>query len=288
MKLPGIWLLPVLLLGACTDEAEQIPAYLHIEPFEVDALGGKDWQQITEGWVYVDNEFLGAYTLPADVPVLAEGQNDILVFPGVKENGLQQTPGVYPFLERYETKTNLTPAQTTSITPVTRYGTPVVFPWAIERTTFNFSGIVLENRDADTATTYVLTTAGAFEGQSVKMEVNTDHPSIEIVTEVVENLPSTGAQPVWLELNYRNDMPFELWLLGTQGSIPNELPQPVFQFVPSENWNKIYINLTEFLVAMQQDKYRLYFRVNLPKDLNGNYVQDSGTVFLDNLRLMHF
>ncbi len=147
---------------------------------------------------------------------------------------------------------------------------------------------MLENRDADTATTYVLTTAGAFEGQSVKMEVNTDHPSIEIVTEVVENLPSTGAQPVWLELNYRNDMPFELWLLGTQGSIPNELPQPVFQFVPSENWNKIYINLTEFLVAMQQDKYRLYFRVNLPKDLNGNYVQDSGTVFLDNLRLMHF
>ncbi|MEQ1744985.1 MAG: hypothetical protein ABMA02_06150 [Saprospiraceae bacterium] len=277
-----------LVLTTCTDEAERIPAYLRVEPFTVNALGGTAWHEITEGWVYVNDQFLGGYTLPATLPVLAEGEATVLVFPGVKENGLLQTPGVYPFLARHEGKATFVPGQTTALQPVTSYLPEAIFPWSVDRATFNTSTVVLENRDGDTATDFELTTTGAFEGRSVKMAVDTAHTLIEIATEAVTNLPDSGEKPVWLELHYRSDMPFEFWLLGTQGGSTNELAQPVYQFVPSQNWNKIYFNLTEFLVSMQQDNYRLFFRTSLRKDVSGQYEQLKGEVLLDNMRLIHF
>lgn len=287
MKLRDCWIALLLLIMGCRDESEPIPAYLRIEPFSVNATGGAGWQKITDGWVYVNNELLGGFTLPATIPVLADGESQVLVFPGVKENGLKGTPSVYPFMERYETEVVLSPAQTTAIQPATKYASTVIFPWSVERASFNTSAIALEDRDTDSLSTFVLSTAGAFEGRSVTLSVDTAHQVNHIATEQVIDLPVTNAQPVWLELHYKNDVPFELWLLGTQGSA-SELTTAVYQFVPSENWNKIYINLTTFLIALNQDKYRLLFRVNLPRDDKGNIAQNTGSVSLDNMRLIHF
>ncbi|MBK6931013.1 MAG: hypothetical protein IPH12_09100 [Saprospirales bacterium] len=289
MKLHLFCLLPLLLLlAACQDEEEPIPAYLRIEPFSVNAVGGAGWQKITEGWLYADDVFLGGYSLPATVPVLADGDVDVLVFPGVKENGQTQTPALYPFLERYSAKVTLRPAETKAIQPVTAYDAGVILPWPVERGSFNNAPIVLENRDTDTANFFVLTTNGAFEGRSVLLEVDTAHAILEIATEQVANLPASAERQVWLEMHYRNDLPFQLWLLGTTGSSSNELSQPVYQFSVSENWNKIYLNLTDFLIALQQEKHRLFFRVVLSKNANGNYDQTQGKVLLDNIRLLHF
>ncbi|MBL7797882.1 MAG: hypothetical protein JNJ90_15415 [Saprospiraceae bacterium] len=288
MKRLTIFALFSLFFSACTDEEERIPAYVRVEPFTVNAIGGTGWQKITEGWVYVNDRFLGGYTLPALVPVLDEGEGDILVFPGVKENGLLQTPGLYPFLARHEGKVMLTPGQTTILQPVTQYLPEAVFPWTVDRTTFNSTTVVLQDRDGDPATTFELVTNGAFDGRSVKLAVDTAHIVNEIVTEVVGNLPNTGDRPVWLELHYRNNLPFELWLLGTDSNGSNEQAQPVYQFATSENWNKIYINLTEFLVALQKSNHRLFFRVTLQKNINGQFDQLNGEALLDNMRLVHF
>ncbi len=288
MKRLTIFTFFCLLLSACTDEEERIPAYIRIEPFTVNAVGGTDWQKITEAWVYVNDQFLGGYTLPALVPVLADGEADVLVFPGVKENGLLLTPGLYPFMARHEGKVALVPGQATTLLPTTSYLPEAIFPWTVDRTTFNNTTVVLEDRDGDPATTFELVTDGAFEGRSVKLAVDTAHTINEIVSEVVSTLPTTGDRPVWLEMHYRNDLPFELWLLGTDSNGSNELAQPIYQFVPTENWNKIYINLTEFIVALQQDKYRLFYRVPLQKNVSGQYDKIKGEVFLDNLRLIHF
>lgn len=288
MRLLASLLLSALFLSACKDEPERIPAYIRIEPFTVNATGGADWQKITDVWVYVNDQFLGGYSLPALVPVLDEGESNVLIFPGVKENGLLQTPGVYPFFERYEGKVTLQPGQTSSVQPTTRYSPDAIFPWTVDRASFNDATIVFVDRDSDPATTFEFVTDGAFEGRSVKLTVDTAHTVNEIATEQVEDLPTSGARQVWLELNYRNDMPFELWLLGTPTGGGNEISQPIYQFSASENWNKIYFNLTEYVVASQQDKYRLFFRAALRKDVAGKFEQLNGEVFLDNLRLIHF
>ncbi|MBK8969338.1 MAG: hypothetical protein R3D58_16860 [Saprospiraceae bacterium] len=278
----------VLFVISCKNEEEPLPAYLTIEPFTVDALGGAGWQKITDGWLYVNDEFLGGYSLPATVPILADGDVTIELFPGVKENGIVQTPGLYPFLESYKTPVTLSPGQTTNLQPGTKYSANAIFPWSVDRGSFNVTNIVLENRDADTATSFIITPDGAFDGRSVYLRVDTAHAVIEIATEEVENLPSTGGRQVWLEMHYRNDILFELWLLGNNGGGSNELAQPVFQFLPSENWNKIYFNLTDFLVSLQQVNYRLFFRVTLQAGTTGTPEQTSGNVYLDNIRLVHF
>ena len=279
-------LLPVLLGAAGCDEPEPIPAYLRIEPFIVNEKGGAGWQEITDGWLYVNDEFLGAYTLPATVPVLAEGECEILVFPGVKENGILATPNLYQFMKRYETTLDLSPPGITAIQPQTEYATDAVIPWG-ERGDFDGSSeLQFVNRDGDDSTSYVLTTDSAYAGKSIRMQVDEDHPLIEIATEKVP-LPTTAEQEVWLELHYKNDVSFTLNLLSSTNN-SSEFIQVVFLFNKSDGWNKIYINLTEFLVASLQEDHRLDFRVTLPKNEQGQYTQTSGKVMLDNIRLVHF
>lgn len=277
-----------LLASACKDQPEAIPAYLKLEPFSVNAPGGAAWQKITDGWLYVNGEFLGAYTLPATVPVLADGQSEVWLLPGVKKSGIIITPDIYSFLKRFEKEYTLTPGQTTTVQPVTEYEDNTLEAWDTSQSAFEGQAAVpLENRDDDTATGFKITTDGAFDGKSVLLEVDTAHSRMDIVTEA-RVLPTAGAQQTWLELHYRNDIPFQLWLAGTTSGTIQELQNEVFYFNESPEWNKIYFNLTEFVVAMQQEKYRLYFRVALPKDANGKFTKDKGTVRLDNIRLLHF
>ncbi len=273
-------------LGGCKDQPEQIPAYLQINPFVVNEQGGAAFHKITDGWVYVNGEYLGAYSLPASVPVLDEGTGEVIIFPGIKENGILTTPNIYPFFTRFEQSYSLVPGQTTVVQPVTAYDAKTVFTFEPKQSAFDDSSLPLENRDTDGGSAFELRTDGAFAGRSLFLDVNTEHPLIEIATgEVI--LPVNQVVETWVELHYKNDIAFELWLIGETGSL-GELSQPIYSFNPSENWNKIYINIGSFVLKTQQDQYRLYFRASLPKDVNGVYKQTTGSVGLDNIRIVHF
>ncbi|MDO8368561.1 MAG: hypothetical protein Q7T20_17305 [Saprospiraceae bacterium] len=274
-----------LAFSACKDAPEQIPAYLNLKPFEVGAAGGADWQKITDGWLYVNGEFLGAYTLPALVPVLAEGDSEVILFPGVKENGIAATPNIYPYLTRFTKNYSLTGGQTTEVQALTNYDPDIKYAFGIGRGDFDGgSFIALENRDSDGVINVELTTDSAFSGRSMLMEVDTAHPIMDIATEEIENLPTLGSPEVWLEMHYKTNVPFFLYLL----SGPGEIPEFVFLFNTSEAWNKIYLNITNDIIKTQQSEQRLFFRLSLPKDDAGKYVQNSGKVLIDNIRVVHF
>ena len=281
-----------LFLSACKDQPEPIPAYVKLEPFTVNATGGAAAQKITDGWLYVNGEFLGAYTLPATVPILAEGQSEVWVFPGVKKNGIITTPDIYSMMVRHDQDYTLTAGQTTVVQPVTKYDDGTVYPWDLTRASFDgFGSVLLEDRDDSAGLNFRVVDSDPFggTGKCVLLEVDTAHhaPLMQIATEEAV-LPTGGARQTWLELNYKNEIPFQLWLVGTKTSQPNESMQFVYQFNVSEDWNKTYFNLTEFVVAMQQEKYRLFFTVELPKDSAGKYTREKAAVRLDNMRLLHF
>lgn len=276
----------VLIFSGCKDPAETIPAYVEIKPFTVNAEGGAGWQKITEAYLYVNREYLGAYTLPAIVPVLADGESLIYAYPGVKENGALGTPNIYPFLLRHEQTLPLAGGQTTVLQPATAYNTDAKYPWTLNRTTFDGgSSIVFENRDSDDNSTYMLSTDGAFSGKSLLMEVNMAHPTIQIASETVV-LPTDNNQ-VWLEMQHRNDLIFKVYLVG-KNSNADEIIQGPYQINPKAEWSKIYLNLTSLLVTSQQENYRLLIQVTLPTDDAGQYTQTTGSVRLDNLRLVHY
>jgi hypothetical protein len=284
----AIFFLVLLPFLSCKDEPEATPSYLRLKPFAVSALGGAAWQDLSEGWLYVNGEFLGAYTLPSVVPVLASGDSEVILFPGVKENGITETPNIYFFLKRFDQNATLKPGEVVDIQPQTSYADNVTGPWDVNRASFDGSAtVVLENRDDDAVNTFKLTTEGAFAGKCVLMELDSLHPLMSIATEQAE-LPVSREREVWLELHYRADLPFDLWLIGRDIFSGLETGQPVFRFNKSETWNKTYLNLTQFLVGDPKDNYRLNFRALLTKDNNGKWAQPNGAVRLDNIRLFHF
>lgn len=278
-------LLSILAIAACKDAPEQIPAYLNLKPFQVAAPGGAGWQNITDGWLYVNGEYLGAYTLPAKVPVLAAGDSEIQLFPGVKENGIEATPNIYPYLTKFTKEYNLVAGQTTDVQAISDYDQDNKYAFGVGRGDFDGGSFIsLENRDSDGGINFELTTTDAFAGKSLLMQADSAHPIMDIATEKMENLPVLGAPQVWLEMHYKTDVPFFLYML----SGPGESSQPIYQFNLSENWNKIYFNLTGTLVTTQQSTQRLYFRLSLPKDNAGNFTQTKGKVMIDNIRVVHF
>ncbi len=280
-----LFLLALLAFAACKDAPEQIPAYLNLKPFEVGAPGGAGWQKITDGWIYVNGEYLGAYTLPAIIPVLAEGESEVILFPGVKENGIEATPNIYPYLTKFTKKYDLMGGQATVVQAITDYDPNIKYAFGVGRGDFDGGSFIsLENRDSDGALNVELSTDSAFAGQSILMQVDTSHPVMDIATEKMENLPILGSPEVWLELNYKTDIPFFLYLL----SGPSETNKFVYLFNTSEDWNKIYFNLTGNIVNTQESEQRLFFRLSLPKDSAGKYLQNSGKVRIDNIRVVHF
>lgn len=275
----------LLAILGCKDQPEQIPVYLKINPFSVTAPGGADWQNITEGWLYVDGDYLGAYTLPALVPVLAEGEHEVIVFPGVLENGIEATPNIYPYLNRFSKKFDLIGGETQEVSPTTEYDPATVFAFGAGRGDFDGGSFIsLENRDSDGVLDVSITADGAFAGKCIWMQADTAHPIMDVATEAVLNIPVSGTPEVWLEMSYKTDVPFFLYLL----SGPQQTSNAVFQFNISEEWNKIYLNLTPLLVELQETEQRLYFRLSLPKNSDGTFLYERGNVRLDNIRLVHY
>ena len=84
---------------------EKVPAYIHIDKISVDAnLGqGTDSSNISDAWIYINSELIGAFQLPATIPILKAGNQDIEIRSGVIINGIASTRTINPFYS-YQTK----------------------------------------------------------------------------------------------------------------------------------------------------------------------------------------
>jgi hypothetical protein len=284
-----IFLFSIFFCLGC-DKQEAIPSYIKIQPFVVNVTGGNAWHEVTDGWIYVNNELIGGFTLPAEIPILAEGLAEVQIFPGVKVNGLKSSPGVYPMMNRYKESVTLKPGETVTISPTTEYDPNITFAWPEDKTTFDGATTVLyEDRDVDMSTTFSISTASGFQGKGLLMEVDTAHGLIEIASEQIA-LPNTGDRNVWLELHHKNDIPFSIQIVGV-GQDGFEQGIPLYLFNPTKDgeWNKIYLNLTDYLPTLVKPTYRLFFRVPLPiNNATGQYSALKGKVMLDNIRLLNF
>ncbi|HHS95849.1 MAG TPA: hypothetical protein ENJ45_04600, partial [Phaeodactylibacter sp.] len=81
---------------------EKEPAYLHIASYTLSASStqGGNTHKVTDAWVYVNGNSLGAYQMPVTLPVLETGEVVLEIFPGIKTNGIAELPEIYPFYKR--------------------------------------------------------------------------------------------------------------------------------------------------------------------------------------------
>jgi len=292
---------PILLYLLCTlcylsacdiiNPAEDIPAYIQVDNFELTTnliTQGSNRHQINDVWAFVGGEALGVFELPANIPVLATGDQTITLFAGIRENGLRSTPVIYPFYERYETIVNLVPEQTTIISPTITYHAGNSLFEVIED--FEDSRLTLRSTTPNTlgrttATAQIL--EGTASGQ-ILLNTNT---RVELTSRATfTDLPTTEGLPVYLEMDYRTNVELEVGLVGISTDPLNPIESVSYKVIlcPLSDWNKVYINFQEDLEVSQLEAYRLAFRASIEDTGCGNSNRTNPEVLLDNIKLIRF
>lgn len=273
----------LFLVSACDviNPEEEIPAYIELESLDVSVTGGQGTanDRVTEGWVFVDKILIGAFTEGKPFPVLESGMNEVLVDAGIHENGITSATELYPFLTRYTTNVDLIPGEVTKITPVFEYRDNVTFVFIEDFTDNHIFGI---DRDNNLNTELITSTDGAFEGASGLITLNSDNRIGEFATVFTyADLPINSFNQVFLELDYKIDIGVNIGVIA----IDNYGIEQAFYShgLNSKNeWNKVYLNLSEVLNSTNQAEYRISFLSVLPQDL------DEAELRFDNIKLIHF
>ena len=269
---------------------EEVPAYLEVEKFSFSTSveQGANSEKISDAWVFIDEVSLGIYELPATIPNLNLGNRKVTIFPVVRENALPQTPIIYPFYERYELLTDLVSGQVYPIKPVTGYlSSNTVFELVED---FEGSNHRLNGGDPNAVRLIndpdkVRTGNGSGQVLLESMEQVTFTSSASFL-----DLPTEGGLPVFLELDYKTNISFEIGLVGIDVNPALPVNATNFKIIlcPVDFWNKVYINFQEDLTISQLPAYKLAFRVS--KDNQGCSISENivPEVLIDNVKFIRF
>jgi hypothetical protein len=282
-----IFILIGIFISSC-NKKDQVAAYITIEPFEFTP--GEDGiysTKITDGWIYVDNDFLGAFDLPKTIPVLESGENTVVIDAGIKENGIGATPDLYTFYKRYTETVTLVPGEAVTIRPTTTYD--------VEKANFlftdTFEGISHRfnfDLDGNSETKIEITDSEVKEGGGAgKIYLDTDNPLIVVGSDYIPDPMSFGLT-AYIEMDYKNDVPLLVGLNG-YGALNELLFSEVNLGVnPRADWNKIYFNVSKKIQQLALSgavQYRIVFQAQIPRE-NGEFTMENAEIYLDNIKLV--
>jgi hypothetical protein len=278
-------------LSTCNiiNPAEEIPGYVYITEFQVQtnsATQGSNSARITEAWLNVDGNFLGAWSLPALVPVLGPGEHQVILQPGIKDNGINSSPEIYVFYTDYQTTVDLSPNEVDTIRPVVTYRSEAKFAFieGFESDSHIFQDMRFGGADHRIR----LTDSDVFEGNySGVLTLDTDQPIVEIAT-IQRFSDLDRGLLVYLEMNYKSDIPVVFGLVGHRSGETGS-GQTAFDpgFLPTEQWSKIYFNLSPLFFDGNFDEYQIVLLAAIPI-VNGQLSRPSAKVWFDNVKLVHY
>ncbi len=269
---------------------QTIPAYIRIDSISLTVptpAQGSASSRITDAWVYIDEQLIGAFELPAIVPVLSEGSRRLRVRPGIRLDGMVELRTFYPLYNDISLPITLIPDSVVNaqkplngkVTLTTTYRETVQFVWAE-----NFEDDVFAlDTTRKSASAFELTPTGSpatFEGlHSGRIRLTKDKNLFEAAATEAIFLPAKGS-PVFLEMNYRCTNTLTIGVFSiTSGEI---IQSPLINLNPIATWNKIYINLTPNVSsATTVTKYKIFIAALLDEGL------DESEILIDNLKLVY-
>jgi len=264
---------------------QTIPSYIQIDSisFVHNSIypEGSLSAKISNVKVYVDNQLIGNFELPATIPVLQEGLCKIQINPGVILNGMISTRATYPFYEPIIIEdVNLVPGNEptvlSNLTTEYRSSTKIIWEEDFEDLYFSidtnsFSDVNWTLTETDSYETFY----GAHSG---KVALTTDLNDFVAITNTYYNLPQTS-EPVFLEINYFGTNSFVTGVNVHGNGYNNE---DVLVVNPKSTWNKLYIYLSPVVSYYPSaDDYGIYFYTALNPGLSEGYF------IIDNVRLIY-
>jgi hypothetical protein len=231
---------------------------------------GYNTQNISDVWVEANSSNLGAYELPANFPVLLSGRTSFVVSPGIWVGGQSEVRDIYPFYEPDTFTIDAVPGQKYSHIPKFTYKTGISFAYIDNfETGNNFSNLTVSN---DTNLKYGLD-YGRITVTTADSDVIAQQKSSTAFT-----LPN--GQEIWLELDYKADVPFWVGFVGNYSS--SQQAVPIELVLQKSYWNKIYIKFSNAVGSSPANSYMLYFEAVKPVG------SSAGSVYLDNIKLVHY
>jgi len=273
----------VTIFWSCAENEADAPAMFNVNSVSVETqdFQGSTSHNIKDLWMFLDGVDLGVFQLPANIPVIDEENvsTGILQFsPGVRNNGINKSPIIYPFYDSFILEKDITKGNVEEIDLVFNYGSAVKFALVSDFESGNDFGY---DADEDGNLGIVASSTDVFEGsKSGLIALDEDNLFTEIGTSLsFENLPSNGS-PVFMELDYKNDVDLNVGLIGFLGNTPIKNYNLVLN--PSEEWNKVYVDFSFVIQESQLDSYKILLGAGI--DAGG----EPANVFIDNVKLVHF
>lgn len=261
-----------------------IPSYIKIDSvnFTTDyGLQGTNSHAITDVWLYVDDELIGCFELPATIPVINTGNRNIKIKAGIKMNGINSTRIRYSFYTTYETTLELIENQSHTIYPSFTYKDNVTFAWledfediGITLDTLPNTELHIQRIDGDSL---ILT-----GNKSGYVQFNDSVTLFECVSAQEYELPKAGAD-VFVEINYKNSIEMVVGLISHEYNVAG-IKHSILALNKRDDWNKIYINLTqEILRNPNAETFSIFFGA-----IKNDDDTDDAEIFIDNIKLIHF
>jgi hypothetical protein len=266
------WIPPfaILFFFSCGTSEETMPSYVQVGQINLitdSSSQGSSASNISDAWVYMDDTYLGTYSLPALFPVLAAGIHTLKVSPGIKINGSGGHRTIYPFYTSYTKKCNFTPKLSLNVD--VHYASNINFLWIED----------FENTPSGATITLVNDPSLVFEGKrSGAILLDNNNTFGEFKSNSNFALPKSGA-PIFLELNYKTNLPFTVGLYATINQTVK--PYSIGGGNPSTVWKKIYFDLAP-IVQSTPDALNYKVFISMQRDSSTS----SATLYLDNIKLV--
>lgn len=271
-----------------------VPGYLVIDTFNVNYSEanrtGRGLINISDAWVYVNDDIQGVFELPARIPLtdVGEGQT-ITIGPGIKVNGIAATRDEYQFYQRAVFQDiDITADSVFKLTPTIDYYSTTEFPLLenFESSILAFDSIpgygdvTIDRVRLDENDPYLERYVGY-------IRLNSSEPDVKIISQYY-SLPGSGS-PVYFEIDYRCNARYVIGL-AIQPSSGSAYDYPIMWVNPTNNngssepvWNKIYLDLTDQISFADEDA--LYFGITITATHTTSL--DSSYFYFDNMKLVH-
>jgi hypothetical protein len=236
---------------------------------------GANSLKVTDLWYYIDEQFQGCYPIDGIVPIVANGTANIKFFGGIRNNGIGETRQPYYFFKPISFTQAVEAGKTYTYNPVFEYISSAKFP---VKENFELPGVLFQNENNPGDSSYVIVTNPSLvyggTGKSLFLGMSDAKPTANIVTTTASSVPLSGAR-IYMELNYKCNQEI------TVGVIGGSEKRGAIVLNATDNWNKIYIDLTTVVnTAPTYSYYNFYISATKNADVA------NPAIYLDNVKVV--
>jgi hypothetical protein len=217
---------------------------------------------IRDLWVYIDDEYVGSFSVPFSFPVLQTGEKRIKLYAGIRYYGILSKPEIYTLIAPVEIVQKLMPNNTLELQPVFFYKDGIS---VIMNEGFESGSVFLNDLDSLTASKLVRSALHSREGNYGGYAALDVQNSIVETASTFFNLPNNKS--AFLEFDFKSDTDINVGLL----SFPSKTKNYFLTLRPTTEWKKVYIPLFEVLFENNEQSFQLVFRGTLADQVTTGY-----------------